>query len=75
MSNYGGDGADMDDGMTFHDRLEFWGLEVPPNKKVDVVFGETDEELIHLTQASSAYMRRTLSRLWLRLPRGAAPAQ
>ena len=42
------------DGITFHDRLEFWGVEVPPNKKVDVVFDDDDEELVHLTQARSA---------------------
>jgi hypothetical protein len=54
MANYGGDDEDMDDGVTFHDRLEFWGVQVPPNKKVDIVFGETDEELIHLTQARGA---------------------
>lgn len=54
MAGYGDDGDDMD-GVTFHDRLEFWGLEVPPNKKVDVMFGDTDEELVHLTQARSAH--------------------
>ena len=55
MANYGDD-DDME-GTTFHDRLEFWGIEVPPNKVVDIVFGETDEELIHLTQARSAHER------------------
>ena len=59
MANYGGEDEDMD-GMTFHDRLEFWGMEVPPNKKVDVVFGETDEELVHLTQARSARRKSAL---------------
>ena len=51
MADYGDD-EDME-GMTYHDRLEFWGVEVPPNKVVNIEFGETDEELIHLTQARS----------------------
>ena len=52
MADYGDD-DDME-GMTYHDRLEFWGVEVPPNKVVNIEFSDTDEELIHLTQARSA---------------------
>ena len=52
MADYGDD-EDME-GMTYHDRLEFWGVEVPPNKVVNIEFDETDEELIHLTQARNA---------------------
>jgi hypothetical protein len=62
------------DGVTFHDRLEFWGLEVPPNKKVDVLFGGTDEELVHLTQARSAHASTCARRAPRRL-RCEAPAQ
>ena len=47
------DGSD-EGGMSFRDSLEFWGLEVPPNKSVGVQFDESDEELIHLTQARGA---------------------
>ena len=74
MANYGGDEDDMD-GMTFHDRLEFWGVEVQPHKKVDIVFGETDEELVHLTQARSAPENAYWLRLRLRRAGGAASAQ
>ncbi len=47
------DGSDDDSmgGMTFHDRLEFWGVEVAPGKRVDVAFDDGDEELVHITQA------------------------
>jgi hypothetical protein len=48
------DGGDEMDGMSFHDRLEFWGLEVPPNKTVAVTFDEGEEELVHITQARGA---------------------
>ena len=37
--------------MTFHDRLEFWGVEIAPGKRVDVAFDDGDEELVHITQA------------------------
>jgi len=82
MAEFGGDDEDMD-GMSFHDRLDFWGLEVPPNKQVDVVFGEDDEELIHLTQARSArrtsltgaLAERTRRRCGARSAAGAEPAQ
>jgi hypothetical protein len=47
------DGSDDDSmgGMTFHDRLEFWGVEVAPGKRVDIAFDDGDEELVHITQA------------------------
>jgi hypothetical protein len=59
------------EGMTYHDRLEFWGVEVPPNKVVNIEFGETDEELIHLTQARSAC---NTAYIFACAPCGAAPA-
>ena len=46
------DDSDGMGGMTFTDSLEFWGLEVPPNKNMTVQFDpQDDEELIHITQA------------------------
>ena len=70
MADYGDD-EDME-GMTYHDRLEFWGVEVPPNKVVNIEFGETDEELIHLTQARST--RSSVRGIAFGRPRSAPPA-
>jgi hypothetical protein len=48
------DGDASDEGMIFNDVLEFWGLEVPPNKSITVDFDPDDEELVHITQARRA---------------------
>lgn len=68
------DDDDSLDGVSFHDRLEFWGLQVPPNKDVKVEFGEADEELVHITQARKHPPRAVLGSQRRGL-RGARPAR
>lgn len=52
------DDSDGDEGVTFQDRLEFWGLKVAPGKAVEVTCAdEDDEQLVHITQARARAAR------------------